>query len=535
MMRALVAVAACCALAAPALAQPQMPDPRQMSGIARPQQGDAAGTLTVRVLQGRMEVDAFGNAQTKFPPGQVVHLIAVGSDGTVALDSKPVDAGGRAVFTGLATDGTRAYYAATLLARGEVDDRLVTSEPIAMPPQVGMRVMLAGLDPASTDPPVDDLGDPRVPARPEGEVIVEVRGALAQVSDVRLVDIATRQAMTSGAQARAEAKVARFTGVPGGNDKVFVAEVIADGHVYRSKPIQLGRGVGAFAAVFVYPKLLMQFHSGAEVDDDKLWFQVQFTLANGTGAPYLPDGDGIMIPLPRGFVGASVGEQDQMRIKVISGEGFLWRGAFPPGQRAFVAQFAIPIDGGVAELDMPMPYGALESQISLRTNVGVMERLRRCVARGQDRKVCDAVESGRVVETEQSGPMRFAELDGGTTFLVVPIPRVSPGDRLRVKFVGLPSPPGWYFPASVLAGVAVVLFAMLAAVGMFMRRRQLAAASESARIDHLTIESDKLFDRLVKLEHTRAVGKVPDAAYDKQRAELKSKLVDLQRQIRSYA
>src|SRR5262249_41024153 len=85
----------------------QMPDPRQMSGIPRPDPQVAEGTVTVKVVLGDL---------TKLAPaGTLVHLVAIKSDGTIAKLTRPLADDGRAEFTDLARDGGTAYYAFCLL------------------------------------------------------------------------------------------------------------------------------------------------------------------------------------------------------------------------------------------------------------------------------------------------------------------------------------------------------------------------------------------------------------------------------------
>ncbi|RMH43874.1 MAG: hypothetical protein D6689_03875 [Deltaproteobacteria bacterium] len=527
----LAAIGAVAATAGTARAQPQMPNPRVMSGMARPEPNDPPGRLTARVVQGGFAVDQFGNSQSKFPPGHIVHLVAVGADGKVSLQSLPVDENGRAVFQGLATDGSRAYFLTTLLPRGDIDDHVGTREPIGMPPKVGMRVLLAGPEPDASDPPVDDLSPEGLPPVPAGQVVVEVRGMVDAAHSVRLVDLTTGGAVTAALEPLQDAKVARFTGVAGGNDKVYIAEVVAGGRVYRSQPIQVGRGRGGFGSVFVYPSLLMQMHAGAEVDDDRLWFQVQFVLANGTGAPYLPGDEGIVIPLPRGFVAASVDEQNQMRVKVDKQRGLVWRGAFPPGQRAFVAQFAIPIEDGRADFVLPLPFGAIDSQISLRANAGVVKRLERCRKRGQDPRVCDGIEAGKLVESDQIGPARFSTLaDSGTTFLVMPGINVRAGGTLRIAFKGLPQPPRmWRYAGAAAAAIATIFIALGIATAM----RSAGDRARDTRRDELVIERDDLLRKLVALEKDHLAGRVADDRYDQRRSALKRRLSEVVAELRT--
>ena len=122
----LIRLSACIALlgcAASALAQPMF-DPAQMSGIPRPDPQVPAGELTVRVIRGQM---------THNVTGQRVEIVA--ADGASKQETTGAD--GRARFTALPI-GSR------WTARTELDGQILVSQPIDMPAQAGVRLMLVG-------------------------------------------------------------------------------------------------------------------------------------------------------------------------------------------------------------------------------------------------------------------------------------------------------------------------------------------------------------------------------------------------------
>ncbi len=541
MKRAGLALVIAALTASVASAQPMAMDPRQVSGQPRAEPNDPPGKLTVRVIQGRIEVDAFGNPQSKFPPGQVVHLVAVHADGSATVESKPVDGGGRAIFDGLVTNGSSAYYAVTAMPRGDVVDRLRT-ELINMPPKVGMRVMLAGEDPASGKPVVDDWADPRIPPIEAGQIIVEVRGSpelWKGAKEVVLTELTTGQKITVAPQILQDAAAALFENLPI-DGKVYIGSVVVAGRVYRTEPIVLTPAAGAFGSIFAYPSLLMQFHAGAEVTDSGLEVDIQFALANGTGSPLDPGPDGVVIPLPDGFEKASVLEGKEH--VGVGGDGFVWRGVFPPGQKTFVGRFRIPVDGdGKARLAMPMPYGALQSQISMRSPDGEVRRLiDECVhdagggsgaASQRVERLCMHNIASQYVRTGNTqDKLRFTFMDSAA-FLVVPNITVGAGQTLTVYFEGLPTPPGWWGPAKTIAGVLVICALLIASAGLYLSRDR-AGVGEDDGGAALVIERDKLYERLVRLERSHEAGRMPEGRYKKQRKELKSKLVDVYEQLR---
>lgn len=109
------------------LAQAQMPDAAQMSGVPLPAGDLPAGTVSVRVIRG----DISNNI-----PDQAVEL-----HGGPSVLTARTDASGRAQFTGL-TPGTSVHAVAA------VDGQRLESQVFAVPSQGGIKVMLVAADAA---------------------------------------------------------------------------------------------------------------------------------------------------------------------------------------------------------------------------------------------------------------------------------------------------------------------------------------------------------------------------------------------------
>ena len=125
---------ALCVLFAAAGVQAQ-PDPRQMSGIPRPDPSLADGSITVRVIRG-----SFANNVTGHP----VELRAGDAVATTETDEE-----GRATFSSLSP-------AAQVTVSTTLDGQTLVSQPFAAPGRGGVAVLLvgagAGGDPVNTPP-----------------------------------------------------------------------------------------------------------------------------------------------------------------------------------------------------------------------------------------------------------------------------------------------------------------------------------------------------------------------------------------------
>ena len=593
---------------------PMMRNPRQVSGMARPEQNDPPGQLTVRAVQGAMKRTEFGDVQAEFPAAAPVHLVGIDHRGQVSLKTVPLDDGGRAVFKNLLADGSVSYYALSIFPREGAEDRL-QSRPVQMPPQVGMRMMLAGHATDSGKPPADDvLGDAATDAPPAGEVIVEVNGdseavkkivkevelvrvgsdepvARAKVEASRTVlqpqgrvsaatpDAALRDGVvavtvkrrgaglagievevipesarkeaapaaavkaTTDAEGRAliegvpaggkvllrasvhgrllESPVfeppakggtrlevgvdwhevdslrAHFTGVEGGRDAVFVARVAGAKRPFLSPPFQLTGQRGARTQVLVFEEqVFVGFHGGAQLDDDKLWFQVQFTVVNPSAVPTDPGPGGLRIPLPAGFRGASVAEEMATRVKVDEATGLVWRGAIPPGERQFIASFNLPVSSrGEVTLDLPLPHGAFDSQLVFEDVPGLR------------------------LELPSGARQRSHTIEDGRTLQIVGDIQRRPGERFTMRIAGLPHHPAWRNWTRIAVGLGVIALLGWGILGAVRRAR-----AGRSREEELEVEREDLLQAMVQLEADHRKRRVGDAVYRKNREVLAGKL-----------
>jgi len=624
-VRRLAALVLLAGLARPTLAQemgggddlpPMMKNPRQISGQARPEQGDPGRQLTVRLVQGPMRRrEDIGDIVSDFPKDAIVHLVGVDKKGAVSVQSHKVDKGGRAVFSNLLGDGSVSYYALTLMSRDGATDR-VQSRPVMMPPEVGMRMILAGHGVTSGKPPADDvLGDEssdEVP--PPGQVTIDLDGQTDGVESVELVQagvdkpVATAKVAPSKTVVRAQGRVkspvadaalrdgaidvhvlrkgkgvdgitvalvkveappakgskpappkeaeptvnaktdgegravladvpggqklklrvfvhgralesppfdspskggvridaevdwqeveslrATFSGVASGPDKVYVARAVGADRPTLSPPFQLTDARGAATQIIVFPGVLMGFHGGTSLDDDKLWFEVQFTLLNPSAVPYDTGASGLRLPLPKGFIGASVQDEMTSRVKVDGDKGLVWRGAIPPGQKTFIAQFALPTEGGEVHFDLDLPVGAVQSQLVLEDIPG----MRLDAPAGVER------------ETREQQGKKFILLAG--------IER-RPGEQLSFRIAGLPQAPGWR--AWVRRGAGLIVLGLLAWAGVTIARGR----SSRSRGEELEAEREELLQALTQLEADLQRKKIAAPLYKKKKAALTGKL-----------
>ena len=168
-----------CGIRAQLVAQFEMPDPKQMSGIPRPVTDLPDGAVSVRLIRG-----ALSNNITN----QSVEL-HVGSK----VQTAKTDDSGRAQFSGL-TPGT------TLKAVAVVDGERLESQEFPAPSQGGIRLLLVATDntknaePASTTPVSGQValgGESRIVIEP-GEEVVQVYYVLDIVNGTRApVNLAT--------------------------------------------------------------------------------------------------------------------------------------------------------------------------------------------------------------------------------------------------------------------------------------------------------------------------------------------------------
>src|SRR3569623_774123 len=158
-----------------------MPDPINMSGQARIEQNDAAGTFTVRLT--------YDDFKDPPPAGTPVALVGYTADDQVLVQWAASDKDGHATFKNLDRSGATAYFALTQLPRNNAIDRL-ESIPTILDNRSGMRLILSCAKRAATDPPIDEFArlDKQDPPPAEGKVRVSLEG-LPSEAEIRLFQI----------------------------------------------------------------------------------------------------------------------------------------------------------------------------------------------------------------------------------------------------------------------------------------------------------------------------------------------------------
>src|SRR5690606_24810772 len=116
-----------------------------------------------------------------------------------------------------------------------------------------------------------------------------------------------------------------------------------EGTRLKSPPFQTVPGRGAVVSLVLYTKPLVSFHLNGWLDDKYMGFSGEFSLFNTSASPWHPGPDGVLLPLPKEFTGAQVEEEMATMVKVIPGEGLLWRGPLPPGSGRFIAGFSLKV------------------------------------------------------------------------------------------------------------------------------------------------------------------------------------------------
>ncbi|HEY4242481.1 MAG TPA: hypothetical protein VGM88_21835 [Kofleriaceae bacterium] len=234
---------------------PGMPEPRQLSGEPRPEQADAAGTITVRVCY-----DDFKDAAKD----QRVTLVGYAFDDTVQVFTAKTDAEGRAVFKDLDRSGGTAYYASALIPRNGSTDRVVSGQ-ILLDTSLGVRLVLSADKRASTAAPIDDLD--RIETQPADAPATAVRVTLEGAGEVgtqlALYDAHTHEKLATGTTEQGAPDPTRVTGSasfkpdPAVPFKTVVVSVVGgagsdaldpiDGVSVRISPVKPGQPAGPIA------------------------------------------------------------------------------------------------------------------------------------------------------------------------------------------------------------------------------------------------------------------------------------------------
>lgn len=171
--------------------------PRVMSGQPRPEASDPRDTITARI-----SYDDFADAASLADVPVV--LVGYRHDQATSAQVARTDASGRAVWRGLDRRGATTYFAMTLLPRNGGFDRL-TSLPIMLDGEAGVRLMLSGDKRTATTPAIDDLSrldeQPKTAPVPDGVVRVQFAGVPEAGAQAEVIDLLTGKPVASAPMA----------------------------------------------------------------------------------------------------------------------------------------------------------------------------------------------------------------------------------------------------------------------------------------------------------------------------------------------
>ncbi len=255
-------------------------------------------------------------------------------------------------------------------------------------------------------------------------------------------------------------------------DQVLYAETLMRGQRYRTRPFVGVPERGAHVVMQILPRLLFSFSLTSRSDDQFLNVQGRFELYNNSWAPYSGGPDGVLIPLPKGFKGGILAEQDQADVAVVPGEGFRIVRPVPPGGKRFLGGFSLPVEDGTADWNLDLPFGAYQSGIEIMQVPGMSLRT-------------------------PSNVTASTETDSRGKWYVLPGITILPNKSMVMAVSGLPSSPGWSVWVPRIVAIVVVLV-MLGGLGLALARRRavVAAPDGAARV----ARRQQLLDELVELE-----------------------------------
>jgi hypothetical protein len=261
-----------------------------------------------------------------------------------------------------------------------------------------------------------------------------------------------------------------FDLVPRAGQVVYV-ETQMHGHTYRTLPFQPLADRGTRTTMFIYPRVLFSFSLNARIDDEYLAVSGRFQIANNSWSPFVGGPDGVMVPLPKGFMGGLVAEKDQADVALVPTEGYRIIRPIPPGDRTFHGAFSLPVKGGDVTWNLDLPFGAWNSGIEIQQVPGM------------------------TVQTPPGVNGQSMTAPQGGTWFVLPQISIMPKQAMTMSISGLPAVPAWRVWLPRIIGVAVV-FVMLTGLTIALRRSRPDSAAAAAR----EARRQKLFDELVELE-----------------------------------
>lgn len=392
-------------------------------------------------------------------------------DLAVAQDTPPT---GPAQIMNRAAQGRERRDAAKATAAG--DKAAAASEPAAQAapatgsdPHAGVPgapPIAAGADPHAGvpgAPPTSGSGDPHsAPADrfqatadpasdlPKGTLQIDVVDAIGRPYAGGEIVLGIMQSMGGREEQRAKTDENgryTFTGLPVGSAQAYRVNVPHGGAKFSSNPFRLPDDSGFRVRVPMRSttrddKLIFTMigQTVVELRDDRLHVTQQARVANAGESVYVLPGDGLLVPLPKGFTAFQWQDvmTDQKGTEVM-GEGFRLKGSIPPGTYSLAWAYDVTREGASARIPVAMPFHTYSYRVIAEAPEGLTLR------------VTDFPEAEKVKDEGRN--LLFTQLRRAP-----PEPTIGP---LTIRIDGIPGPgPGRW--------VAVVLFAFTVLLGLWV-------------------------------------------------------------------
>ncbi len=242
--------------------------------------------------------------------------------------------------------------------------------------------------------------------------------------------------------------------------------------LFRSRPVQLVPSAGVHLPINVLPRVVLNFEKVAGIEDHRLFVRSTYTLQNLSWMPYSAGPDGMVIPLPKGFQGAKVAEEQQNLASITPGEGVRVVRPLGPGRTQFTVTYLMESEGGALDWDLDIKQDLYQATMQIRLHGDMTVK-----PRGAEGRTATA-------------------RDGGQWFLLDNV-NIRAGQSMQMKITGMPQEPEWRIWVPRMIGLLV--FGLLLAGIVFAVVRPPAAVALSGNRRRAV-----LLDELVELERTGA-------------------------------
>jgi hypothetical protein len=238
---------------------------------------------------------------------------------------------------------------------------------------------------------------------------------------------------------------------------------------YHSLPFVTIPQAGVNVALRIAPRLVLQFKLTGLQDDEDLAVHGQFSIQNLSWSPYRGGDDGTLIPLPKGFQHGILANNQQTDVAIVAGAGVRLTRPLPPGQKAFIAGFSLPIENGKVEWKWDLPFGAFGSDLDF-------------LKAGTPNMAITGAQSPREVKDND-----------GRDWLVFDQLMIGREQAMVMTIDGLRSPPAWRWWMPRIAGLLVIGLLIGGLAFALVGKSQAPVTSKRRQA---------LLDELVELERT---------------------------------